>query len=153
MITRRVALLSLSGLILSPTVVAAMGEHTKLLGVAIEVWKTPACGCCHLWVQHLNASGFRTRANDVSDVAPYQRKGRVPESLRSCHTALVGTYAIEGHVPADVIQQLLKQKPAVLGIAVPGMPIGSPGMEGPRKDSYEVISFDAQGRSKVFAIR
>lgn len=153
MTTRRDMLALVGGLLLGRGALAALGTQAQAFGTSIDVWKTPTCGCCHLWVQHLNANGFRATANDVTDVSPFRRKGRVPEALASCHTAFVGPYAVEGHVPADVIRQMLKQKPAILGIAAPGMPMGSPGMEGGRKDRYDIIAFDAAGKTRVFATR
>jgi hypothetical protein len=122
-------------------------------GNAIEVWKSPACGCCRLWVDHMRANGFQPTVHDVPDVVPVKRKLGVPSALESCHTAVVGGYAVEGHVPADVVRQMLKQRPQIAGLAVPGMPMGSPGMEGPRKDPYNVVAFERNGRTSVFARR
>jgi hypothetical protein len=122
-------------------------------GTAIEVWKTPTCGCCKLWVDHVRAAGFRPTVHDLDDVSPIKRKRGVPSSLESCHTAVVDGYTIEGHVPADVIRQALKTRPKIAGLAVPGMPMGSPGMEGPRKDPYNVVAFEQNGRTSVFAKR
>ena len=120
---------------------------------AIEIWKTPTCGCCKLWVDHMRTNGFRPTVHDVNDVSPIKRKLGVPTSLESCHTGIVSGYAIEGHVPADIVRQMLKQRPKVAGLAVAGMPMGSPGMEGPRKDPYNVIAFERNGRTSVFAKR
>lgn len=119
----------------------------------IEIWKSPSCGCCLQWVNHMRTNGFRPNVHDVLDVAPFKRKYGVPAALESCHTAVVGGYALEGHVPADLVRQILKQRPAILGLAVPGMPAGSPGMEGPTKDKYDVIAFDKSGKTSVFAKR
>src|SRR5262245_14270167 len=97
----------------------------------VEVYKSPTCGCCSLWVAHLQANGFtvRTSDRDNDDLAAFKATHGVPSAAQSCHTALVNGYVIEGHVPAADVQRLLKERPAVVGIAVPGMPIGSPGME------------------------
>jgi hypothetical protein len=122
-------------------------------GTAIEIWKTPTCGCCKLWVDHVRAAGFRPTVHDMDDVSPIKRKRGVPSSLESCHTAIVDGYTIEGHVPADVIRQALKTRPKIAGLAVAGMPMGSPGMEGPRKDPYNVVAFEQNGRTSVFAKR
>jgi hypothetical protein len=122
-------------------------------GTAIEIWKTPTCGCCKMWVDHMQKAGFRPTVHDLDDVSPIKRKLKVPAALQSCHTAVVGGYAIEGHVPADLVRQVLKQKPAIAGLAVPGMPMGSPGMDGPRKDPYDVVAFEQNGRATVFAKR
>ena len=120
----------------------------------IEIWKTPTCGCCALWVNHMRANGFRPTVHDVPDVSPIKRKLGVPAALESCHTAVVDGFAIEGHVPADVVRTMLKERPRIAGIAVAGMPMGSPGMEqGPRKDPYNVVAFDKAGRTSVYAKR
>lgn len=120
----------------------------------ITVYKSPTCGCCSKWVDHLRRHGFRVIAKDTADVDAVKAKLGVPSPLHSCHTAVVRGYVVEGHVPADVIQRLLKEKPKVVGIAVPGMPAGSPGMEmGSRKDSYNVVAFTSRGASRVFAKR
>lgn len=120
---------------------------------AVQVWKDPNCGCCHLWVEHLQASGFRVEVRDVGNTAARKRLG-MPEEFGSCHTATVGGYVIEGHVPAADIHRLLKQRPVALGLSVPGMPIGSPGMDGPeykgRKDAYDVLLVQKDGSSKSF---
>ena len=122
-------------------------------GTAIEIWKTPTCGCCKMWVDHMRAAGFRPTVHDLNDVSPIKRKLGVPSALESCHTAVVGGYTIEGHVPADVVRQALKERPKIAGLAVAGMPMGSPGMEGPRKDPYNVVAFEQNGRTSVFAKR
>ena len=119
-------------------------------GPTITVYKTRTCGCCGKWVEHLRANGFEPVVNDVQSTADYRKKFGVPEALASCHTATVGGYAIEGHIPAADIHRLLKEKPKATGIAVPGMPMGSPGMEGARRDAYSVILFDASGKTSVF---
>lgn len=118
----------------------------------ITVYKDPNCGCCKEWIEHLRKHAFTVTAKDTSDVSGIKRSGRVPQQLASCHTAFVNGYVIEGHVPADDIKRLLKEKPKVAGLAVPGMPIGSPGMEvGNRKDKYAVIAFSRDGSTSVFA--
>ncbi|MGH7559934.1 MAG: DUF411 domain-containing protein [Gemmatimonadales bacterium] len=117
------------------------------------VYKDPSCGCCALWVDHVKAAGFTVAVRNTSDVASVKSRQKVPSRLHSCHTAIVGGYTLEGHVPADLVHRLLLEKPRVLGLAVPGMPAGSPGMEGPRKDPYEVLTFDASGKTTVFARR
>jgi len=119
----------------------------------VEVWKDPNCGCCHLWVEHLQAQGFKVNVRDVGNTAARQRLG-MPEKLGSCHTATVGAYVIEGHVPAADIRRLLKERPMALGLSVPGMPIGSPGMDGPeykgRKDAFDVLLVQKDGSTKIF---
>lgn len=122
---------------------------------AVTVYKSATCGCCKLWVTHLKDNGFPTTAEDVADLGAVKKKHGVPEALHSCHTALIDGYVVEGHVPADLIDRLLAERPQVAGIAVPGMPIGSPGMEVPGRaaDRYQVLTFDRTGRTTVFATR
>ncbi|MFC5510338.1 DUF411 domain-containing protein [Massilia jejuensis] len=135
---------------------AAVGASLAmpLLAVAaapvIEVFKTESCGCCGAWVEHLKANGFATRVVNVDNPSDYRQRGGIPDSLGSCHTGMVRGYAIEGHVPASDIKRLLAMKPKARGLAVPGMPLGSPGMEGPRKDPFDVLLVDAEGRTSVF---
>jgi len=118
----------------------------------ITVYKSPSCGCCKKWVTHLEQNGFIVTSHDVESIVPVKQKHGVLPQLGSCHTGLIDGYVIEGHVPADDIKRLLKEKPAVAGLAVPGMPVGTPGMEqGNRKDSYQVLSFDRSGNIQVFA--
>ena len=122
--------------------------------VAMTVYKSPSCGCCKEWVKHVEANGFKTKVVDVSDVTPMKRTAGVPEGLESCHTALVGPYVVEGHVPADLIQKMLKEKPAIAGLAVAGMVAGSPGMEqGSAKRPYDVTAFTRGGKTSVYARR
>jgi hypothetical protein len=117
----------------------------------VTVFKTPTCGCCKGWAEHVEKHGFKVVARDLADVTPIKTAHGVPESLRTCHTALVGGYVIEGHVPADVIAKLLKERPKVAGLAVPGMPMGSPGMEGPTSERYDVLTFTKAGKTAVYA--
>jgi hypothetical protein len=117
----------------------------------VDIYKDPTCGCCALWVAHMKAQGFVTTVSDVRDIAAVKTKYHVPNQLRSCHTALVGGYVLEGHVPATDVHRLLKQRPTVVGLAVPGMPVGSPGMEGPNGRPYDVLTFDAAGKTTVYS--
>ncbi len=122
----------------------------------IEVWKTPTCGCCKDWIRHLQAQGFEVQAHDVPNASKndYRRRLGLADRFGSCHTALVGGYVIEGHVPAREIRRLLKERPRALGLAVPGMPVGSPGMDGPEyggdKDPYDVLLVQRGGTATVF---
>jgi len=127
---------------------AAAGAPTGVL-----VYASPDCQCCQAWIKHLDANGFATAAQLVNDVTPIKRKRGVPEQLWSCHTAIIGDYTVEGHVPADLIHKMLDKRLPIAGLAAPGMPNGAPGMEGPTKDRYEVISFTRGGRIEVFAAR
>jgi hypothetical protein len=120
----------------------------------VMVYKSPTCGCCSKWVEHMESSGFVVKTTDVSDVTVYKKKYGLPAGMGSCHTAIVDGYVIEGHVPADVVKRMLEEKPDILGLAVPGMPVGSPGMEqGNHVDSYEIVTFDAEGKTTVYASR
>ena len=113
----------------------------------IDVYKRASCGCCKEWISHLQANGFTVRAHDVEDPGVVRTKGGIPEKLASCHSATVGKYTVEGHVPASDIKRLLRERPAAAGLSVPGMPMGSPGMEGPRSDPYEVLLVKNGGTS------
>lgn len=121
-------------------------------GSKIVVYKSPTCGCCTKWIDHLEQNGFNVEAHDVKDVTPYKIHNLVTPELASCHTAIVDGYVIEGHVPASDIKRLIREHPPIHGLAVPGMPVGSPGMEqGNHKDNYNVISFDRQGNKWVYS--
>jgi hypothetical protein len=118
----------------------------------VVVTKDPNCGCCGAWAQHMRDNGFTVREVLSSNMGAVKEIAGVPQALGSCHTARVGGYVVEGHVPAADVKRLLAEKPAVIGLAAPGMPMGSPGMEGPYPaDRYDVISFDAEGKTAVFA--
>jgi hypothetical protein len=116
----------------------------------IEVYKTPNCGCCVQWIKHLEANGMKVKAENVPDTSVVRQKLGMPEQYGSCHTARIKGYIIEGHVPAAEIKRLIAEKPKAKGLAVPGMPMGSPGMEGPHKDAYDVLLVKTDGSSKVF---
>lgn len=128
----------------------AAGAKPKII-----VYKSPTCGCCGDWAIHMRENGFTVEEVNVEDVLPYKKKYGVPLDLTSCHTGIVEGYAIEGHVPADLVHRLLKEKPAdIRGLATPGMPAGSPGMEVPgRKDVYNIMAFDAKGGRRIYARR
>lgn len=120
----------------------------------LVVYKSPTCGCCKQWVEHMRQNGFNVETHDTEGVDSIKDQSSVPMAARSCHTALVGGYAIEGHVPADVVRRLLREHPAnVAGLAVPGMVTGSPGMEGPYPEHYQVIAFTKDGRTSVYETR
>ena len=120
---------------------------------AVEVWKAPTCGCCKDWIVHLEANGFKVQVHDSGNTAARARLG-IPMRLGSCHTALVDGYAIEGHGPARAIRRLLAERPGAVGLAVPGMPVGSPGMDGPaygaRKDAYDVLLVRKDGSTSSY---
>ncbi len=119
----------------------------------VVVYKSPTCGCCNKWVRHLRDNGFQVQAYNRRDMAVVKREVGVPDGLTSCHTAKVGKYIVEGHVPADLISKMLREKPDIAGLSVPGMPMGSPGMEGPVRDRYSVIAFGDNGSKSVYAQR
>ena len=122
----------------------------------ITVYKTPTCGCCKLWVDHARSGlpNYEIKTLDMDDLTEVKTRLGVPTSLQSCHTAITGPYVFEGHVPADLIKRFLAQRPKALGLAVPGMPMGSPGMEmGGRKQPYEVLLFEKSGKTRVYARR
>lgn len=145
---RRFSLAGLAALV-APAWAAAQAPS-----VHVEVWKSPTCGCCKDWIAHMEKSGFRFTVHEVGNTAMRQRL-KIPMALGSCHTALVGRYAIEGHVPARDVLRLLKEKPEAIGLTVPGMPVGSPGMDGPeyggRKDPYDVLLIALDGSTRVFS--
>ncbi len=117
----------------------------------IKVWKTPTCGCCGKWVQHMQAAGFRLEVTDVANVDPIKTANGLPLNLASCHTALVGGYVVEGHVPASDVRRLLAEKPDIVGLTAPGMPPGSPGMDVPGSPSFDVLSLGKDGKTAVYA--
>ena len=132
---------------------------TRLFALArakeATVYKSPSCGCCKKWVEHMQKSGYNVTVHDMEDVAPIKKRYAVPDALASCHTAIVTSgYIIEGHVPADVVDKLVAQAPKdIIGLAVPGMVTGSPGMEGGTPEKYDVVAFDKAGKTKVYARR
>jgi hypothetical protein len=136
--------------VVSPVMALAAGKPL------LEVWKSPTCGCCHDWIAHLQANGFQVAVHDVSEAAKAAQRLKLglADKFGSCHTALVDGYVVEGHVPAREITRLLKERPKAVGLAVPGMPVGSPGMDGPlyqgRKDAYAVLLVQKDGSSSVY---
>ena len=135
--------------------VAAFTVPARAAGTprTVQVWKAPSCGCCKDWIRHLASNGFKVQVHDSGNTAARARLG-MPMRLGSCHTALIEGYAIEGHVPAREIRRLLSERPSALGLAVPGMPIGSPGMDGPeygaRKDAYDVLLVRKDGSTTSY---
>ena len=123
-------------------------------GTTVEMWKDPSCGCCQDWVEHMQTNGFTFTVHETGNTGARSRLG-MPQKLGSCHTAVVGGYVLEGHVPASDVRKLLQQKPRALGLAVPGMPVGSPGMDGAvygdRRDPYDVLLVARDGSTKVFS--
>lgn len=118
---------------------------------AVTVYKSASCGCCKDWVTHMEANGFSVKSVDVDDLRPHKSRYGISPSLASCHTAVVDGYVVEGHVPADDIRRMLRERPAIQGLAVPGMPAGSPGMEQGHQDRYNVLAIDKSGSISVYA--
>lgn len=133
--------------------VVVLNSETAQAEPEITVYKSPTCGCCGEWVKHIEKAGFETDVRAVKNVQPYKKESGVPGNMASCHTARVSGYFIEGHVPAEDIQRLLRDKPDIAGLTVPGMPLGSPGMEVPGRKpmAYKVYAVDKAGKVSVFA--
>lgn len=135
---------------------AALGFSTATLAAgasqSIHVYKSPTCGCCDDWIDHLEENGFKVDATNTNDMGTIKANAGLIPGLGSCHTAFVGDYVIEGHVPASDIKRLINEAPKATGLSVPGMPVGSPGMEmGDRKDHYKVILFNEAGQTRIFS--
>jgi|RhiMethySRZTD1v2_1073278.scaffolds.fasta_scaffold759607_2 hypothetical protein len=148
----RIALIAHTLALVSFALVAATSAQPVRARPLVEVFKSPSCGCCANWVKHMQANGFNAHTTEVNDLTQIKTSRGVPAEAQSCHTAVVNGYVIEGHVPAADVLRLLKEKPAVSGIAVGGMPVGSPGMETPyvKAEPYSVLSFDKNGVTRVF---
>ncbi len=146
----------LLGGIVAAGALAGVGVGWSVFGSAeaqaaeMTVYKSPTCGCCSAWIDHMRAAGFTVTARDVDDVGPIKERHGVPMGLGSCHTAVIDGYVVEGHVPADSVRRLLAERPDAAGLAVPGMPSGSPGMENGRRDPYDVLLFDTRGGVSVW---
>jgi len=140
-------------LALAGAAVAGLAIATPAPPPDIIVYKTSTCGCCKKWVEHLEAAGFRVTVHDTVDMAGVAAHYGVPRRLSTCHTALVQGYVVEGHVPVDVIERLLKESPEIAGVAVPGMPPGSPGMESETPVHYQIVTFDKSGGTAVYGVR
>jgi len=133
---------------------AVIGKAAAMLAdpIDITVYKDPACGCCKLWVEHLRTHSFAVTVHETGDMDPVKQQFAIPEALQSCHTATIGGYVIEGHVPAQDIRRLLSERPKARGLAVPGMPAGSPGMETEAlAEHYDVLLFADSGDPKIFS--
>lgn len=148
---RRFFLNSLAGACAASMAAPALALTPVAVKTAIKVYKTPSCGCCQKWVDYLKAEGFDVTVADYEDLDQFRERFGAPETHASCHIAEVQGYYVEGHVPAADIRKLLAEKPKARGIVVPGMPIGSPGMEvGKRRDPYDVVLIDKDGKPSVF---
>lgn len=132
---------------------AAACAQTPRPSSDLAVYKSPTCGCCGAWVEHMTGAGFQARITESADPASIRRSHGLPDSLASCHTAVIGGYVLEGHVPAEDVRRLLAERPNALGLAVPAMPLGSPGMEAPdgRREAFETLLVMTGGATRVFA--
>jgi hypothetical protein len=120
-------------------------------GIAVTMYKQVGCGCCSIWAEHLRKAGYKVSSMEMPDLDRVKTAYGVPRPLQTCHTALIDGYVVEGHVPLDALQKLLKERPKIAGVGVAGMPVGSPGMEsGSRKDAYDVVAFDRDGKTSVY---
>ena len=150
----RTAILNRRMLLVSLPAAALAAGCAQAAPQEITIYKTPWCGCCRGWVTHMTRAGFRSKVVEVQDLAPVREQHGVPFTLSSCHTGVIAGYVVEGHVPPADVVRLLKERPRALGIVVPGMPIGSPGMESPgsEKEPFQtLLLLDRSGRTRVFA--
>lgn len=138
-----------TSLMITAVVLAACSDDG---GRKMTIYKTPTCGCCSKWASHMRGAGFDVTTVDLDDLTAVKSRNGIPTEFASCHTAVVDGYVVEGHVPASDVLRLLDERPAIVGLAVPGMPIGSPGMEGQRPERYTVYAFDSSGRASPFAV-
>lgn len=145
---RLISLVAITFTILLTTTTSAFAANLP----EATVYRDPACTCCGGWMKHMESMGFKVKNVPTADMMAFKQKQGVTDDLASCHTAIIDGYVVEGHVPSDDVKRLLAEKPNnIKGIAVPGMPVGTPGMEmGNKKDSYSVVAFDKQGQTKVF---
>ena len=150
-LSKRWLLVGVSLLVLVLLAACSSGNSSEL--PTVMVYKSPTCGCCGNWVNRLRANGFRVQVQDVEDIMAVKARYGVPSDLAACHTAIVDGYIVEGHVPAQDVERLLRERPPIKGIAVPGMPVGAPGMEvpGASPQPFNVVAFDDQGNTSVFA--
>lgn len=135
-------------------VLVSLGLPAYAIGEGLPkmtVWKSPWCGCCGNWIEHMKAAGFEVEVEEIEDLGTVKRMASVPDDLQSCHTARVGGYTVEGHVPASDVVRLLEERPDALGLVVPGMPSGSPGMETGERDPYDVLMLRNDGETEVFS--
>lgn len=131
-------------------VAATPASSGPVAPTVVTVYKSPSCGCCTAWVEYLRGNGYQVKTVDLDDLTEIKAASGVPRAVQTCHTAVVGGYAVEGHVPVDALRKLLSEKPKVAGIGVPGMPVGSPGMEGTPAQHYDVVSWDKAGKTSVY---
>ena len=150
-ITRRRALFALGAIVVAGGSWTVFLKPTPVMAEEVEVYKDPSCECCGRWVNHMRQNGFSVVVHNVEDMAPIKRKAGIPETMESCHTAFVGGYSVEGHIPADDIKRMLIQRPDIKGLAVPGMPMSAPGMDSPEREPFTVLAFNTEGMVSVFS--
>jgi hypothetical protein len=126
-------------------------KPTPSMAEEVVVYKDPSCECCGRWARHMRRNGFAVTVHNVEDMGPVKSEAGIPEAMESCHTAFVGGYSVEGHVPASDVKRMLAERPAIKGLAVPGMPMSAPGMDSPEGEPYTVLAFDAEGGTRIFA--
>jgi hypothetical protein len=151
--TRSILRLLTTAILIGSTAALQAQGTKRAAPVAAKVYLSPTCGCCGKWADHMKAAGFAVTREVIAELDSVPARKRVPEQLRSCHTAVIENYLVEGHIPADVVRQLLKERPKIVGIAAPGMPLGSPGMESPNPQPYVIVAFRADGTGYEFARR
>ncbi len=149
--TRRRVLLTLGALAVAGGGATLLFKPTPAIAGKVFVYKDPSCQCCGQWARHMRQNGFTVNVNNVEDMAPVKADAGIPEAMESCHTAFIDGYVIEGHVPAMDVKRLLDKRPAIKGLAVPGMPQSAPGMDIPEYEPFSVMAFDAKGMISVFA--
>jgi len=150
MVPRSIMAFGFAGMVAA---IGGLARATPAAAPEVVVYKSPSCGCCKKWIEHVRAAGFHVTAHDTTDLAGVSARYGVPRNLTACHTALVDGYVVEGHVPADVIQRLLEERPNLVGVAMPGMPAGSPGMESATPLHYRIFTFEKSGATAVYGSR
>ncbi|GMR17760.1 MAG: hypothetical protein BMS9Abin33_0153 [Gammaproteobacteria bacterium] len=141
----------LAGAVTAWTNREANADTNKTARPTVVVYKSPTCGCCKKWVEHLKENGFQVSSENVDDLSAIKKRYGIKENIRSCHTAIIGQYIVEGHVPAQDIKRMLREQPGIRGISAPGMPLGSPGMEVEISKSFNVLSFDKSGKIEIYS--
>ena len=149
--TRRRVLLTMGVLAVAGGGATLLLMPAPAMAGKVVVYKDPSCQCCGQWARHMRQSGFTVSVNSVEDMTPVKADAGIPEAMESCHTAFIDGYVIEGHVPARDVKRMLEQRPAIKGLAVPGMPQSAPGMDIPEYEPFSVLAFDAKGMTSIFA--
>ena len=151
LITRRRVLLGLGTVAVAAAGGYVLFQPEQTMAEEVVVYKDPSCGCCGSWVTHMRNNGFAVRVHETEDMDPVKMKAGVPEDLASCHTAFVGDYWVEGHVPASDVKRMLSERPSIKGLTIPGMPADAPGMDGGSGEPYTVLAYANNGKTNVYA--